>query len=191
MECRTCWCYLSPRLCWAPRLHRPGPSPAPHTHQILGSFSRLQGCFQEAISCRGRFFFPKEPKWGTSWCRLFMGNHCESSFTTHQQGLSLSRLHPALCPQPSFPGHARGVSFVTLTPLPQAPAGMPTCGRGSIQMVKMWTGVQAVQSLPGKVLHGLSLWWEKVWEKLRGDIRLHHTLAHQPLHSPTSLCCWV
>lgn len=29
--------------------------------------------------------------------------------------------------------------------------------------------MQAVPSLPGKVLHGLSLWWEKVWKKLRGD----------------------
>lgn len=167
--------------------------PAPRTRQFLGSFSRQTGCFQEAISCRGRFF-PKELKWGASWCRLFTGNHCESSFATHQEGLSLSRLHPALCPQPSFPGHAQGVTSVPLTHLPQAAAGMLTWGRGSSQMVKIWTGCRQCRASQGRscmaspVPH-VSLWWEKVWEKVRGHRRLHQTLAHQLLHSPSSLCC--
>lgn len=33
----------------------------------------LQGCFQEAISCRGRFFFPKEPEVGNFLVQAFHG----------------------------------------------------------------------------------------------------------------------
>lgn len=153
--------------------------PAPRTRQFLGSFSRQTGCFQEAISCRGRFF-PKELKWGASWCRLFTGNHCESSFATHQEGLSLSRLHPALCPQPSFPGHAQGVTSVPLTHLPQAAAGMLTWGRGSSQMVKIWTGCRQCRASQGRSCMAspvprVSLWWEKVWEKVREAERTQKT----------------
>lgn len=153
MEGRTCWCCLSPGpwLCWAPSLPGsadPAPRP-PRTRQFLSSSSRQPGCFQEAISCRGRFFFSKESKWGTSWCRLFMGNHCESSFTTHQEGLSLSRLHPALCAQPSFSA-CPGAEFCDPHSSPQAAAGVLTCGRGSGWMVKTWTGCRQCRASQGR-----------------------------------------
>lgn len=108
-ECRTCWCSLSPGpgLCSAPLarwLRRPGTAHTAAPQQLLQG-ARL---FSRSNFLQRKIFFSKEPKWGTSCCRLFIGNHCESSFATHQEGLSLSRLHPALCPQPSLPVHAQG-----------------------------------------------------------------------------------
>lgn len=109
------WALLSSLTSLAPQ----GPRlPCSHVRSSAAS-PGSRAVFKKQFPAEEDFFFPKELKQGTSWCRLFMGNHCESSFTTQQEGLSLSRLHPALCSQPSCPVHAQGVSSVTLTPLPR------------------------------------------------------------------------